>query len=79
MSAYNFFDPDGLYFVTLTVVEWIDVFRRKQYAYIIIESLKHCISEKRLGVYGWCIMSSHLHLIISRKEGGTLKNLYRNK
>jgi REP element-mobilizing transposase RayT len=70
MSAYKFSDPQGLYFVTFTVVEWVDVFTRKDYASIILESLKHCQKEKGLIIYAWVIMSNHLHLIMSRSDDG---------
>ncbi|MEO6684092.1 MAG: transposase [Ginsengibacter sp.] len=33
-----------------------------------VESLKYCQDKKGLIIYGWCIMSNHLHLIISAKE-----------
>jgi hypothetical protein len=33
---------DELYFVTLTVVDWIDVFTRRQYNDLIIENLAFC-------------------------------------
>ena len=70
MSAYKFNDDRGLYFVTFTVIEWIDVFTRKDYVSITLDSLKHCLKEKGLIIYAWVIMSNHLHLIISRKESG---------
>ncbi len=79
MSAYKFRDPDGLYFVTLTVVEWIDVFTRKDYVDQILESLRFCQQRKGLIVHAWCIMSNHIHLIISRTEGGdSLSNILRD-
>ncbi len=46
----------------------VDVFTRKEYRDIIIESLQHCQKEKGLEIYEWCIMSNHAHLIISAKE-----------
>ncbi len=70
MSAYKFNDDRGLYFVTFTVVEWIDVFTRKDYVTIILDSLKHCQKEKGLIIYAWVVMSNHLHLIISREGSG---------
>ncbi len=35
-------DPEGLYFVTFTVVHWIDLFIRMPYKDMLIDSLKHC-------------------------------------
>jgi REP element-mobilizing transposase RayT len=57
-----------MYFVSFAVVGWIDVFTRKTYRDIIIESLKYCQEKKGLVIYVWCIMSNHLHLIISAKD-----------
>ncbi|MTI39268.1 transposase [Fulvivirga lutimaris] len=68
MSAYKFDDPEGIYFVTFTVVEWIDVFTRSEYSEIVLDSIRYCQKEKGLEVYAWVIMSNHIHLIISRNE-----------
>jgi len=57
--------PEGLFFITLTVVGWIDVFTREEYAEEIIDNLNFCIEQKGLKVYCFCIMSSHVHLIVS--------------
>jgi REP element-mobilizing transposase RayT len=65
---YKFHDQDKLYFVSFATVHWIDLFVRSAYAKTVLESIRHCQREKGLEVYGWCIMPSHLHLII-----GTVK------
>ena len=59
----------GLYFVTLTVVGWIDVFNRRLYIEEIIKNIKYCQSQKGLEIYSYCIMSSHIHMIAAAKEG----------
>jgi REP element-mobilizing transposase RayT len=64
MSRYKILDQHGLNFVTCTVVDWVDVFTRKTYKDIIINSLDYCQKEKGLRVYAYVIMSNHLHLII---------------
>ena len=61
---YKFHDNDKLYFISFAVVNWIDVFIRDEYREIIIESWKHCQQNKGLQIYGWCIMTSHVHMII---------------
>ena len=53
-----------LYFVTFTVIDWIDIFIRDEYRNIIIESIKYCQLNKALEVYAYCIMTSHIHMII---------------
>ena len=57
MSAYKFRNPDGIYFVSFAVVDWVDVFTQKSHAEIIIESLQYSQDHKGLVLYGWCLMS----------------------
>ncbi len=77
-STYKIYDQQGMYFITSTVVQWIDVFTRRSYADIIINSLSHCQKEKGLQIYSWVIMSNHIHLIISTKEGFNLSDTLRD-
>jgi REP element-mobilizing transposase RayT len=65
---YKFHDNDKLYFISFATVNWIDVFIREEYMQIIIESWKHCQADKGLEIYGWCIMPSHIHMIIGSKK-----------
>lgn len=64
-------DQYATYFITPTIVDWVDVLSRKCYRDIIIDSLNFCIKEKHLIVYGYVIMTNHLHLIV-RSTNGTL-------
>ena len=59
-------------------MKWIDLFTRVDYRYMIIESLKFCQKEKGLQIYGWCIMSSHLHLIVRRAGKYELSEILRD-
>lgn len=79
MSAkYKIRNPDHPYFITFSTVYWIDVFSRKEYRDIIIDSLKFCQKQKGLQLYAYCIMSNHLHLISRAAEGKSLSNLLRD-
>ena len=69
MGKYKIHDQKGIYFLTLTIVGWVDVFTRYDYRDIIINSLKHCIEEKGLVVYSYVIMSNHVHLIAQSASG----------
>ena len=66
---HKFTNNDDLFFVTFTVVNWIDVFTRTEFKDLILDSIKYCQAEKGLEVYAWAIMTNHLHMII-----GTNKN-----
>ena len=54
-----------VYFVTDTVVDWVDIFSRPRYKHIIIESLQYCQEHKGLIIYAWVLMTNHLHMIVS--------------
>lgn len=71
-------NDNGIYFVTTTIVGWIDVFTRKELAEIIIDSLKYCQKEKGLVIYAWCLMPSHLHMLASADEGKNLSDIMRD-
>lgn len=67
-GGYKIRNQPAIHFITFTVTEWIDVFTRKQYRDILVDSIRYCQQEKELVLYSWCIMSNHLHLIISARE-----------
>jgi putative transposase len=77
-SKYVINDPEGLYFVTSAVVEWVDVFTRENYRDIFIESIKYCQKEKGLIVYAWVLMSNHFHIIARAGEGKDLSDILRD-
>ncbi len=64
-DAYRIKDPYKAYFITLTIIDWVDVFTRREYKDILIDSLTYCIQQKGLQVYEFVIMSNHLHAIVS--------------
>jgi putative transposase len=76
-SKYKFTDNDKLFFVTFTVTNWIDLLIRNEYKELLLESIKHCQRHKDLELYGWCIMTSHAHLIVGTK-GNALSNIMRD-
>lgn len=61
---YKFRDQYANYFVTFATLHWVDVFTRRSYKDILVDSLNYCVENKGLIIYGWVIMSNHVHLII---------------
>jgi REP element-mobilizing transposase RayT len=70
-GGYKIRDKGGIHFVTFAVTEWADVFTRRQYRDIVIDSIRHCQKEKGLILYAWCIMSNHVHLVVGAKNKDT--------
>ncbi|NGF57174.1 transposase [Parapedobacter sp. SGR-10] len=77
-QGYSIKDQYSIHFITFAVIEWVDVFTRKGYADIVVESLKFCQREKGLKVHAWCIMSNHIHLILSTQEPNRLSDILRD-
>ena len=76
-EGYVIRDQTLPHFITSTVVDWIDIFTRQAYRDIVIESLDYCIKNKGMLLYGYVIMSNHIHLIIQSEEG-KLSDLIRD-
>ena len=77
MSELRKANTDHPYFLTFTVVGWIDVFTRSRYSDVIMESLSFCQQQKGLQVYAYVIMPSHVHLV-ARSTDGKLNNIIRD-
>lgn len=75
---YKIRDQEKLYFVTFTVIQWLDVFIRKEYKDIFLNSIRYCQQNKGLELYAYCIMSSHVHLIIGRQGEQKLEDIIRD-
>ncbi|RTY87224.1 REP-associated tyrosine transposase [Flavobacterium sp. RSP15] len=76
-EGYIIRDQSKPHFITATVVDWVDVFSRKNYKDCIIESLDFCIKNKGMILFGFVIMSNHIHLIIQSEES-KLSDLIRD-
>jgi REP element-mobilizing transposase RayT len=70
--------PEEVYFITSTVVRWIDIFTRDLYRQIIIDSLSFCQKEKALDIYAWVIMTNHLHMIAGRHGAQAMSDIMRD-
>ena len=62
---YKVIDSTKPTFVTITVIDWVDLFIRPIYFRILDDSLNYCIENKGLNVHAYVYMSIHIHLIIS--------------
>jgi putative transposase len=69
---------NNAYYITLTVESWIDVFPRKNHAQAVIDSLAYCQKEKGLVIFAYCLMSNHLHMLVSVNEPFSLKDTIRD-
>ena len=64
-NGYKIRNSAGVYFITFAVVEWVDVFTREAYRKIFLASLQYCQEHRGLQLHSWCLMSNHVHLVLS--------------
>lgn len=78
MSEWRKANVEGaLYFITITVVGWIDVFTRKELAGEMIKQFEWNQKNKGLHLFAYVIMPSHIHFVAHR-EGGLMSDLLRD-
>ena len=71
-------DSDDLYFVTLTIVGWVDVFTRSIYKRYLAENISFCQDQKGLDLYKYVIMSNHVHMIARMRDNKRMDNFLRD-
>ncbi|WP_425551785.1 transposase [Fulvivirga kasyanovii] len=54
------------------------MFIRGEYREVITDSLKYCHTNKGLQIHAYCIMTSHVHLILSTEEDNKLSDVIRD-
>ena len=67
-KGYYIGNQYGLYFLTFTIVGWVDVFTRKECKDIIMDSFRYCVENKGLVICAYVIMENHIHLVTRAKE-----------
>jgi REP element-mobilizing transposase RayT len=77
-EKYKIREEGKAYFLTITVVNWIDIFTRVNHKLAIVDSLKYCQENKGLNLFGWCLMTNHLHLIASSSGNPSMSDILRD-
>lgn len=70
-GGYKIRNKETVHFITFAIVEWVDLFSRKEYRDILLDSIRYCQKEKELLVHAWCVMSNHVNFVISAKNSDT--------
>lgn len=62
-DGYAIRDQFATYFLTFTVCGWIDLFTRKVYRDIVMDSFRFAQNNGQLILNAYVVMSNHIHLI----------------
>jgi REP element-mobilizing transposase RayT len=64
MTFPSFHDATHLYFITASIIGWKHLFVTDKYAKIVLNSLAWLQQKKRILLFAFVIMPSHLHAIL---------------
>jgi putative transposase len=75
MTFASFHDPFHLYFITASVIDWKHLFITPEYANIPLNSLAWLQQQKRILLFAYVIMPSHLHAVIKPEQATIAETL----
>lgn len=75
--GYQIKNQSALHYLTIQVVQWVDIFTRHIYRDIVIDSLQYCQQNKGLEIYAYVIMSNHIHLL-AKSVNDNLSDIIRD-
>lgn len=77
-TKYKIQNQEAIYFITLTIIDWVDLFTRPIYKHIFLEGLEYCQKNKGLIIHAFVIMSNHVHLIVCNKSNYLIEDTIRD-
>ena len=69
---------DALYFLTLTIVDWVDIFTRDEYKIWLTDQIIYCQKNKGLELFAYVIMTNHIHFVARVDEGLSMSDFLRD-
>jgi REP element-mobilizing transposase RayT len=63
-TGYQIIEQNEIHYLTFQVVKLVDIFTRKVYRDIVIDSLRFCQVNKGLEIFAFVITNNHVHLLV---------------
>ena len=76
-ERYKVIDNTVPTFLTLTLIDWIDLFVKPKYTEILDDALNYCHDKKGLRIHAYVYMTSHIHLIVTSVQD-PIQNIIRD-
>ena len=68
-------NEEGLYFVSFSLVGWIDVFTRRIYQEILVDSIIFCQTNKNLQLYYYVNLPIKILILFQKKSFSLLNSI----
>jgi REP element-mobilizing transposase RayT len=77
--SYRIFkDLNYAYFVTWTIVDWLNIFSEDLYRQVALDSLAYIRSHKKTELNAFVLMPSHIHAILCPNDRTNLSDVIRD-
>ncbi len=67
-EGYQIRNQGAIHNLTFSVEGWVDLFSRKIYKHLILESFEYCQKNKKFCIHAFVIMTNHVHTICTAKD-----------
>lgn len=64
MTTHHWDDPNHLYFITGTLVRWMNLFQKNEFTQIILDAFTWNRDQHQFLLFAYVIMPTHIHAII---------------
>jgi putative transposase len=64
MDRFRIVEGIGAYFVTFSVINWLQVFVKEEPVNLLLDNLVYCIEHKNLRINAYVVMPDHFHAIL---------------
>ena len=68
-------EQSKFYFITLSTTDTLDLLHSVEFKHMIIDSLKFCIDYSKVIIHAWCLIPSHLHMIVYTRQKDDLHDM----
>ncbi|MCP4423783.1 MAG: hypothetical protein GY803_04760 [Chloroflexi bacterium] len=65
MKWKNFYEPNTIFFFTSRITDQIHILRTDAFKQIVIDVLRWYMAKHIISLYGYVLMSNHIHLLLS--------------
>ena len=66
-DGYQIRNQSATHYLTFSIEGWVDLFSRKIYKDLILESFAYCQKNKNLCIHAFVIMTNHVHTLWTAK------------
>ena len=67
----------ALVFITTTVLDWIPIFKNKEFAVKILKQLDEAAGYFKASIVGYVVMPSHIHFLLGLSDYGDLSDFMK--